>query len=77
LLCILIQKFLHVVEVEHLSYPCVNLWINYVYIKSDQAIGPEPQNTLSERSTDHLKNFCQKTIENLAPVLGQNIENVF
>jgi hypothetical protein len=29
-------KFLHVVEVEHLSYPCVNLWINYAYIKSEQ-----------------------------------------
>ena len=26
----------NVVEVEHLSYPCENLWINYAYIKSDQ-----------------------------------------
>ena len=29
-------KFLHVIEVEHLSYPFVNLWINNAYIKSDQ-----------------------------------------
>ena len=36
LLCILKLKFLHVVEVGHLSYPCVNLWINYAYINSDQ-----------------------------------------
>ena len=34
-------KFLHVIEIEHFSYPCVNLWIYYACIKSDLAIGPE------------------------------------
>jgi hypothetical protein len=36
---ILKLKFLHVIEVEHFSYPYVNLY--YACIKSDQAIGPE------------------------------------
>jgi hypothetical protein len=28
-------EFLHVVEVEHLSYACLSLWINYACMKPD------------------------------------------
>ncbi len=38
---ILKMKILNIIEVKHLSYPFVNLWINYACIKSDQTIGIE------------------------------------
>ena len=62
------------IEVEHFSYPYVNLCIYYAFIKSDQAKGPELQDAFFEYLTKikiNLPAFYQPIFQECLQWVGQ------